>query len=356
MLRPSGAAIRRPRLLGLATAVPDQHLPLPLVIDIARAVLPHRQADFDRIEAMFHNTGIDKRHSAVPVAWFLEPQDWPARTRAYLHGASELYRRVVCAALADSGLEPDRIDTVITVSTTGIATPSLEARLLPELGFRQDVRRVPVFGLGCAGGVGGLSLAARLALAAPDEHVLVVAIELCTLAFRLDDLTTKNIVAAALFGDGAAAAVVSCRGEGLAEIDQFAEQTWPDTLDLMGWTVDPVGFGVVLSAAVPAFVEKALPPAADAFLAGHGLAMTDIAHLVFHPGGAKVIAAIEAGLGLQTGTLRRERDILRDYGNMSSPTVLFVLRRALDEGVRGRGLMAALGPGFTASLMTYETA
>jgi alkylresorcinol/alkylpyrone synthase len=197
-----------------------------------------------------------------------------------------------------------------------------------------------VFGLGCAGGATGLSLAARLARAAPGETVLLVAVELCTLAFREDEMTKANIVATALFGDGAAAAVLSTRGEGEIEIESTGEHLWPETLDIMGWRVDVV-------------TEK-LRPATEAFLARNGFGLEDLDSFVFHPGGARVVNALESVFELPQGSLNKERQVLRDYGNMSAPTVLFVLQEALRSGLSGRGLLSALGPGFTASFLTFQ--
>ncbi|MBC8035838.1 MAG: type III polyketide synthase, partial [Rhizobiales bacterium] len=236
--------------------------------------------------------------------------------------------------------------------STGVATPSIEARVLHEMGFRDDVARVPVFGLGCAGGVSGLSLAARLAEASPGSTVLIAVIELCTLAFRPDEMTKSNIVATALFGDGAAACVVSTAGEAHGEIEHAGEHTWPGTIDVMGWRMDPQGFGAIFSRSIPDLAATDLRPAADAFLARHGLSLTDAGAFSFHPGGAKVITALEQAFSLEQGQLQDERAILAGYGNMSAPTVLFVLERALSQPFAGRRFISALGPGFTASFMT----
>lgn len=173
------------------------------------------------------------------MSWFAEKHDWTDRTAAYMSGAPSLFAEVVTKALRAAKLDAGQIDAVITVSSTGVATPSLEARVLPQLGFRPDVRRVPVFGLGCAGGVSGMAIAARMAASEPGTTVLLVTIELCTLAFRLDRATKADIVSAALFGDGAAAAILRC-GDGPA-IGRFCgatEQLWPDTIDIMGWSTD----------------------------------------------------------------------------------------------------------------------
>ena len=188
---------------------------------------------------MFENSGIRQRFTVRPLEWYLEPLGWPERNAAYLEGASQLFFDAAQKALDAAGVRAADVDTVVTVSSTGIATPSLEARVAGRIGFRPDVERVPVFGLGCAGGVSGISIGARLAQSRPGSLVLVVAVELCTLAFRLDKLTKENIVATALFGDGAAACVLRAGETGIATVEMSGQHTWPDTLDIMGWDVDP---------------------------------------------------------------------------------------------------------------------
>jgi alkylresorcinol/alkylpyrone synthase len=215
---------------------------------------------------------------------------------------------------------------------------------------------VPVFGLGCAGGVAGLALASRLARAEPGSTVLFVAVEICTLSFRLDELSKANIVATALFGDGAAACVLSTREPGLAQVEAAGDHTWPDTLDVMGWNVEPQGFGVVFARAIPPFVEERLSPAIDEICAREGIDRALIDRFVCHPGGAKVIQALETTLRLPQGTLDIERDVLSEFGNMSAPTVLFVLERMARNALPERMLMTAMGPGFTASCVSLKAA
>jgi alkylresorcinol/alkylpyrone synthase len=310
---------------------------------------------FPQLAEVFTHAGIARRHAVRPIDWYEQPHGWPERTEAYLDGAGALYVEAATAALARAGVEPEAVGTVVTISSTGIATPSLEARVGRRLGLSANVARVPVFGLGCAGGVTGLSLAARLARATPGRAVLVVAVELCTLAFRQDRSGKADVVTTALFGDGAAAAVLQAGDETErgVRVGLGFEHTWPDTLDIMGWSVDPLGFGVILSRALPRFVEDRLASPARAFLEAAGLTREN--RFVCHPGGAKVLTAVEAALGMQPDTLRHERAVLRDFGNMSAPTVLFVLERVLAEGLTGSAVLAALGPGFTASFLALDT-
>jgi alkylresorcinol/alkylpyrone synthase len=242
----------------------------------------------------------------------------------------------------------------ITVSTTGIATPSLEARVGPRLGLRPDIRRVPVFGLGCAGGVSGLGLAARLAASDPGTHWLLVCVETCSISIRLDSDDPAAVVATALFGDGAAAAVITAGEGGLASVRGSAEKLWPDTLGIMGWRVEDPGLGVLFDRAIPPFIEAELAEAADELCQQLGTAREDISRFCCHPGGVKVIDAIETALELNQGELNLEREVLRDFGNMSAPTVLFVLERLLAQGLPERVLMTAFGPGFTCAGLLLE--
>ncbi len=358
--------MRPAKLLSVATAVPPHCFAQRDIAAAARNLFAGRFGDFDRLARVFESSGISRRFAVRPIEWYFEPLGWPERTAAYLDGAVELFIGAAGKALEAAGLGADEVDTVVTVSSTGIATPSLEARAADRLGFRADVERIPVFGLGCAGGVSGLALAGRLAQARPGSVVLMVTIELCTLAFRHDELTKSNIVATALFGDGAAACVVrapvpgerqaGARSEGALEIELSGQHTWPDTLEIMGWAVDPTGFGVIFDRAIPPFARENMGPAVSGILGRAGLALEDVDRLAFHPGGMKVIEALEDAFELGQGALNVERDVLAQFGNMSAPTALFVLERAMAEGLPARTLLTAMGPGFTASCVALSQA
>ncbi|WP_088347082.1 MULTISPECIES: 3-oxoacyl-[acyl-carrier-protein] synthase III C-terminal domain-containing protein [Rhodomicrobium] len=340
-------------IVSLATAVPTHAADQRQVVDAARDVFRDQFEEFDRIAAVFFTAGIENRFTVKPFPWYLEEQDWPSRTAAYVDGATALFIQSAAKALDAAGMGASQVDTIVTVSSTGIAAPSLEARAMAELGFRADVLRVPVFGLGCAGGAAGLALGAELAAARPGSVVLVVAVELCSLAVRRDLATKANLVALALFGDGAAAVVLKSGAQGRARITGARAHTWPDTLDIMGWRVDPTGFGVIFDQSIPRFAYDNLAGAVDGILAAQGLARPDIARFICHPGGRKVVEAIEASLTLRHQSLDHEREVLKRYGNMSAPTVLFVLEQALAAGpLPERALLMALGPGFTLSTVT----
>jgi alkylresorcinol/alkylpyrone synthase len=352
----SGTCSRAMRLdvgvLSVATAVPGNIVSQGDVVEAAREMFRDRFEDFDRMAAVFFTAGIDERRTWQPFAWHLEDNDWPARTAAYEAGALVLFIEAAAKALERAGIAAGEVDAVVTVSSTGIATPSLEARAMSTLGFRSDVMRVPVFGLGCAGGAAGLALGAELAAASPGRVVLVVVVELCSLAVRRDLATKGNIVALALFGDGAAAAVLRTGQGGALRIVDAAHHTWPQTLHIMGWRVDTMGFGVIFDRSIPTFARDHLTPAIDGILAKQGLTRTDLSRFVCHPGGRKVLESIEMAMDLPPMTLDHEREVLRSFGNMSGPTVMFVLERVLAAEVPERALLMALGPGFTVSTVT----
>ena len=343
-------------LISLATAVPPNVFLQKDVLAAAWDVFGPRLPQFETLSSIFANTGIIKRHGVKPFDWYLEPRGWPERTEAFLEGAEALFVEAAEKALANAQLAASQIDTIVTVCSTGIATPSLEARVAGRMGFRSDVTRVPVFGLGCAGGVSGLSIAARLAQSRPGSNVLLVAVELCSLALRHDELTKANIVATSLFGDGAAALILRAGDGGATRIEHSGEHLWPDTLGIMGWNVDPEGFGVIFQRTIPNFVTENLNPAVTRILEAMQLTMADIDRFICHPGGARVITALETALELHQGTLDHERQVIADCGNMSAPTVLFVLERARNAGLPPRSLLTALGPGFTASCVTLRHA
>jgi alkylresorcinol/alkylpyrone synthase len=343
-------------LLSLATALPPHVVSQRQAKDAARRAFTGRPALFERLSSVFDNAGIDRRHVVADIGWYVEEHGWADRNRLYLEAAEAMFLDAARKAIAQAGLTPADIDGVVSVSTTGVATPSLEARVFAELGLRQNVRRVPIFGLGCAGGVSGLATAARLASAEPGSRWLFVTVETCSISIRLDSDEPAAIVATALFGDGAAAAVVSTKGDGIATIAGSGEKIWPDTLGIMGWRVEDPGLAVVFDRAIPPFVEAELKAAVDQILGEIGVRRDSIDRFCCHPGGIKVIDAIETALALPAGDLDLEREILREFGNMSSPTVLFVLERLIARGLPDRTMMTAFGPGFTCAGLVLDRA
>ena len=342
-------------LLSLATALPPHVITQAEAKLHAREAFGGRKALFDRLSGVFDNAGIATRHIVAPADWYLGDHGWEDRNSLYLEAAEQLFVEAASAAIARAGLRPDQVDGVVTISTTGIATPALDARAASRIGFRDDVRRVPVFGLGCAGGVSGLATAARLASAEPGSYWLLVAVETCSISIRLDSDDPAAVVATALFGDGAAAAVLAVGPAGLARIGGAAEKLWPDSLRIMGWDVEDPGLAVVFDRAIPPFIERELADAVDQMLAALAIGRDEVDRICSHPGGVKVIDAIESALALPAGELDLEREVLRDHGNMSAPTVLFVLERLIARGLPPRVLLTAFGPGFTCAGLLLET-
>jgi alkylresorcinol/alkylpyrone synthase len=343
------------RVLGVATVVPKFALDQDDVVRRVELVLGPRSREIVRMLPMFGNAGITRRYSCVPIEWYECVHDWPERNRIYLESAIDLLEEATQRCLKRAGRSAADIDAIVSVSTTGIATPSLDALLMERMGLRRTIRRLPIFGLGCCGGAIGLARAATMARADPGALVLFLVVELCALSFRRDDFSKSNIVATALFGDGAAALLLSCGRHGPAVV-AGGEYTWEKSLDVMGWDVAGDGLRAIFSRDIPELVATQLRDVAVGFLARNGLTLADIDRFICHPGGAKVVDALEAAYDLAPGALSEARDVLREYGNMSAATVMFVLERALNSGSVPwrRALVSALGPGFTAGFTVLE--
>ena len=341
------------RIVAVATAVPPHVLDQKEVVARAREIFAPDVPGFERFADAYRNAAIETRYSCVPIDWYGTAHPFSERNDLYIENAVELLSRVSDDLFAQAGITAGDVDALVVVSTTGVATPSLDALLLERLPFRRDVQRLPVFGLGCAGGVSGLARAAQMAMSRPDMCVLYLVVELCGLTFRVNDTSKSNIIATALFGDGAAGALLGCGLDGPA-VTGWGEHTWKDSLDVMGWEIGDDGLGVLFSRDIPRLVRTRLREPALAFLAGHGLTPADIARHACHPGGAKVLDAPEEVYGLPAGGLAAARDVLRRHGNMSAATAMFVLADTVREGAPGHWLMSAMGPGFTASFTLLE--
>lgn len=334
------------RLLALASAVPPYTLDQSDVARRAEQLFSGRR-DIARLMPVFENTGIERRYSCVPIDWYSEPHGWSDRTKLYVDNAVDLLERVTLRLLDQAQLKREEIDCIVVSSTTGIATPSLDALVVERMRLRRDIRRLPVFGLGCAGGVVGLARAADMAIANPGSRVLFLVVELCALTFRKDDISKSNIVATALFGDGAAGAILSTDGPG-PEVGAGGEHTWPNSLDIMGWEVEEDGLKARFAQSIPALVATDFRSILHVYLQKNDLKLNDIDGFACHPGGAKVLDALEDAFGLSRGALVESRGVLRDFGNMSAVTALFVLERMDWKNPARRTLMTALGPGFSA--------
>jgi len=340
-------------LTSLALSSPPHVLDQEEVIDLCRDLYGNRPAFFEKMQTAYRNAGIKQRRSCVPIDWYREPHGWQERNNLYVENALDILEQAGRQAIEEAGLTPNQIDSVVCISTTGLSTPSLEARLIGRLGLKNSVRRLPVFGLGCAGGVIGVTRAADLARAYPGSRVLVMVVELCALTFRPQDTSKANVIASALFGDGAAAAVLQSGEPDEKPILTFgtmAEHTWPEDDQVMGWTIEEDGFGVLFSKDIPGIVGTRLRPLLEEFLTANDLDWNGISGFVLHPGGAKVLEAYANAIPVPADDLRRGADVLETSGNMSAVTVLAVLRRTIDEGAGGKRLMVGLGPGFSVGM------
>lgn len=349
-LRTSGRSVE---ILSIATANPAHKIHQADALAGVREIFPQ----FARLDALFANTGIDYRYNCQPVEWYKKPHTWEERTEVFQRNALDLLEKVALDATARAGLSLRDIDALVTNTITGLAIPSLDAMLMNRLDFAPDTERAPIFGLGCGGGVGGMARAARFAQGRPGANVLFMTVDLCSLCARPNDPSMAMFVSAALFGDGAAGVVLRTAEDGdnadggtssRPTIRAFGEHMWRKTEHIMGWDIKSDGFAVVLSPELPTLMRENLGPAVRDFLAKNGLALEDMQGFLFHPGGRKVLETAEAALGINREQLAHSWDVLREFGNMSSATALFVLQRALSAGDKGRHLFAAFGPGFSA--------
>jgi alkylresorcinol/alkylpyrone synthase len=345
-------------ILSIATANPKHKIDQHDALQRAMVVFPH----LVRMEALYTNTGIDTRYSCEPYEWCQRPHGWEERTATFQRHALSLLEEVSLEAVAQAGLELGDIDMLVVNTITGLAIPSLDAKLMNRLAFSPTMERLPIFGFGCGGGVAGLARAARLAQSAPGANVLFLTVDLCTLCARPNDKSMAMFVSAALFGDGAAGVVLR-RAEGapaqgnarpLPRIQAAGEHSWRNTEHIMGWDIKDDGFGVVLSPELPALMRSQLRPALQQFLQANRLDMSGFAGFLFHPGGRKILETAEQVLEIPRQRTAHSWAVLRDYGNMSSATVLFVLQHALRAGDSGRHLLAAFGPGFSSYFVAIE--
>jgi alkylresorcinol/alkylpyrone synthase len=327
------------------------------VKEYMRKVFP---LDERRLQALFSvvdNGRIEKRHSIFPLDYFVEPRPLARITSEYREHAVRLGRQAACAALTAAGLQPTDIDLFITVSCTGVMIPSVDAHLINDLGFRANVRRLPITELGCAAGAAALGHSWQFLRGFPEGRVLVLAIELPTLTFQRNDLTQANLISCSLFGDGAAAAVIDGRGQSGPRILSAETFLFPDSLDAMGFDLRETGFHIILAREVPELIRSRIKELVGGFLDHNHLHQDDIAAWVLHPGGQKLLSFVEQELGLTPEQTQHSWAVLRDYGNLSSASVLFVLERWLAErrvGPGSFGLLAGFGPGFSAEMVLLQ--
>lgn len=354
-----GEDARVTRIAAVAPALPDHRYPQDEITEMfAGLVAPdgERRALLERVHS---SAGVRERYLALPLERYRTLSGFGEANDVFIEVGTDLAEAALKQALADVGLSASDVDVVLATTVTGVAAPSLEARLVPRLGMRPDVKRIPVFGLGCVAGAAGVARLHDYLQGHPDDVAVLLSVELCSLTVQSNDTSTANLVASGLFGDGAAAVVLvgerRARALGLSGPDVVTTRSrfYPDTEQVMGWDVGGSGFRIVLAASVADVVRDNLGSDMDAFLADCGLRVPDIGAWVAHPGGPKVLVAVQEALGLPDGALDHAWESLAATGNLSSSSVLHVLAATLDEPPPpgSHGLMMAMGPGFCAELV-----
>jgi alkylresorcinol/alkylpyrone synthase len=344
-------------IAGTATAVPPHLLTREMVKQRIGDVFSLEGKRLEAIRSVIDNSQIDQRHSVFPVDYIIEPRPLARINTEYREKAVELGLEVTEQALIQAGMLPSDIDLLITVSCTGVMIPSLDGYLATEMGFRPDVRRLPITELGCAAGAAGLARAWEYLTAFPDRTALLVAVELPTLTFQRKDFSQANLISAVLFGDGAAGVVITGREATGPRIVASESYLFPNSLDAMGFDLRDSGFHIVLSKDVPNMIGERIKGLVEGFLARQGLMREDLSAFLLHPGGQKLLSCMETELELSRSDTEISWDVLRRFGNLSSASVLFILqesmaRRDLPSG--SYGLLMAFGPGFTAEMILLQ--
>ena len=356
-----------PRILSVSTFKPPHEIQQNQAAELTRALFSERFSNIERLLRVFDNGDIETRNICMPLDWFEKEHDFEERNELYIKHAVDFGVQAVESCLQGENtlnhpIHASEIDAIFFISSSGISTPSIDARIMNLLPFRDDTKRVPIWGLGCAGGAAGISRAFEYCLAYPTANVLVLSVELCSLTFQKDDYSKSNLVGASLFSDGVACALVAGdysnikANQPVPKIIATSSKFMPNSEDVMGWDVKNSGLHVVFSKSIPSIITKWLGPFVHEFLNVNELTKDDITHFVAHPGGKKVLESYEVALGFDSSMTDVSRDILRENGNMSSPTILYVLERFMESrAVAGDfGLMAALGPGFCGELLLLK--
>ncbi|WP_375490379.1 type III polyketide synthase [uncultured Jatrophihabitans sp.] len=351
-------------LVGVSAVLPRHRYPQEELTDkFAELVLTGQGRSHALVRRLHNSSRVGTRHLALPIERYAELDGFTDANDAFLGAATDLGATAVVQALEEAGLTPADVDFIVSTTVTGVAVPSLEARIAARIGLRPDVKRIPMLGLGCLAGAAGIARVHDLLRGAPDAVAVLVSVELCSLTVQRGDESTANMVASGLFGDGAAAVVAvgaqhpsatSGTATNVPRVVDSVSHLYPNTDRAMGWDVGSQGFKIVLGAEVPDLVVEYLADDVAALLDRHDLTMSDISRWISHPGGPKVIEAIEKVLGLSDDDLAMTWNSLNSIGNLSSASVLHVLRDTLDQRPAQRGdwgLLMAMGPGFAAELV-----
>ncbi|WP_409276297.1 type III polyketide synthase [Neobacillus sp. SCS-31] len=353
-----------PAVISIAEALPPYKVEQGQAVEFAREMFSESHQDIARLLKVFENGQIESRRFVKDIDWFREERSFKEKNDAYIEAAVELGTEAIVKCLSNGAflkrqVECQEIEAMFFISTTGLATPSIDARIMNKLAFSPHAKRIPIWGLGCAGGAAGLSRAYEYCLAFPEAKVLVLSVELCSLTFQKNDRSKSNLVGTSLFADGISCALVC--GDAVndlhvvrvPEITATQSTLMPESLDVMGWDIKNEGLYVIFSRDIPTIIESWLQPNVSAFLEREGIEIGDLRYFIAHPGGKKVLDAYANSLGINMQMMDISRDVLSKFGNMSSATILYVLKRHMElTPLAGEyGLAGALGPGFSSELL-----
>jgi alkylresorcinol/alkylpyrone synthase len=356
-----------PAIISVSEVIPPFEIKQERVTEFARELFADTYKDIERLLTAFQNGQIEKRHFVKDIDWFQEDHSFAEKNLAYIESAVDLGKKAVENCLNNGNFLKEKIpyeeiDAIFFISSTGIATPSIEARIMNLLPFQQHTKRVPIWGLGCAGGAAGLSRAFEYCLAFPKAKVLVLSVELCSLTFQRNDFSKSNLIGTSLFADGIACALVCgdacnaadyCSKRIFPSIIATESTLMPDSLEVMGWELKNSGLFVMFSRDIPHIIETWLKPNVTEFLQKNKIELDQIDYFIAHPGGKKVLDAYESSLGFPKAMTAVSREVLKQFGNMSSATIFYVLKQYLEMEIpKGSyGICTALGPGFSSELL-----
>lgn len=357
-------------VLSVGTSIPEYHVSQETAADFARGMFAHSFKDIDRLLKAFQNGEIESRQFVRPIEWYETARSFSEKNRLYVEETVRHSVRAAAECLTNlqflkNPIPYEEVDAIFFISSTGLSTPSIEAKVMNKLPFSPHTKRIPIWGLGCAGGASGLSRAFEYCRAYPEAYVLVIAAELCSLTFQPEDKSKSNLIGTSLFADGIAAALIGGEKASRTDVKQplvpriFASQSvmMPDAEDVMGWEFTDSGFNVIFSRDIPTLVSNWLKDNVDAFLTEQGIMYHDIKTFLAHPGGKKVIDAYVTSLSMEAHQLAASQTILRRHGNMSSATIFYVIKEQILHGQQKeneKGLIGALGPGFSSELLLFS--
>lgn len=354
------------QILSAASAFPAHYYPQTVLRDALKLYWGARLEQPRLLDRIWSNAGVDGRYMVRPLEDYPAIDTWGKANDIWIQASEELGAEAICRALAAAGRTVADIGALFFVSITGVSSPSIDARLINRMGLPRNLKRIPIFGLGCVAGAAGIARAADYVRAYPDQIAVLLSVELCSLTMQHDDLSMANQISAALFGDGAAAVVIAGdRTSGRTndgpegqlvgpKIVDTRSSFYPETEDTMGWAISELGFRIVLSPEVPNVIRENLGRDVDEFLALHSLTRADIGSWVLHTGGPKILEATQEALGISESAISASWEMLRRTGNLSSASVLLVLEETMSHRrplADTWGVLAAMGPGFCSELV-----